>query len=65
MRLNRVYNFQRATYEDPEFIGAWFRLVGNIRAKYGIKDNNLYNFDKTGFIIGVICSSLLVIICAD
>ena len=65
MRLNRVYNFQRVTCENPEFIGAWFRLVGNIRVKYGIEDNDLYNFDKTGFIMGVIYSSLLVIIRAD
>jgi helix-turn-helix, Psq domain len=29
-RLNRVYDFQRALCEDPELIGAWFRLVHNI-----------------------------------
>ena len=65
MRLNRVYDFQRVTCEDPEFIGAWFRLVGNMRVKYGIEDSNLYNFNKTGFIIGVIYNSLLIIIFAD
>ena len=65
MRLNRVYNFQRITCENPEFIGAWFRLVGNIRAKYSIKDSDLYNFNKIGFIMGVIYSSLLVITRAD
>ena len=32
-RFNRVYNFQRALCEDSELIGAWFRLVENIRAK--------------------------------
>ena len=64
-RLNRVYDFQRATYENPELIGVWFKLINNIRAKYNIEDNNLYNFDKTGFIIGVICSSLLIITRAD
>ena len=64
-RLNRVYDFQRATCEDPELISAWFRLVGNIRAKYGIEDSNLYNFDKTGFMIGIIYSSSLVIIRAN
>ena len=26
-RFNRVYDFQRALCEDPELIGAWFRLV--------------------------------------
>ena len=65
MRLNRVYDFQRVTCEDPELIGAWFRLVSNMRAKYGIEDSDLYNFDETGFMMGVICSSLLVVIYAD
>ena len=65
MRLNRVYDFQRVIYEDPEFIGAWFKLVGNIRVKYSIEDNNLYNFNETGFMIGVIYSSLLIVIHAN
>jgi hypothetical protein len=36
-RFNRVYDFQRALCEDPELIGGWFRLVENIRAKYGFR----------------------------
>jgi hypothetical protein len=47
-------------YEDPELISAWFRLVENIRAKYGILDYDFYNFDETGFIIGVICPGIVV-----
>jgi hypothetical protein len=46
--------------EDPKLIGAWFRLVENIRAKYGILDYDFYNFDKIGFIIGVICIAIVV-----
>ena len=65
IRLNHIYDFQRVTCEDPEFISAWFRLVNNIKAKYGIKDSDLSNFDKTGFIMGVIYSSSLVIIRVD
>ena len=65
MRLNRVYDFQRITCKDPEFIGAWFRLVDNIRAKYSIKNSDLYNFNETGFIMGIIHSSLLIITRAD
>ena len=64
-RLNRVYDFQRVTCENPELINAWFKLVGNIKAKYGIKDNDLYNFNKTGFIISIIYNSLLIITRAD
>jgi hypothetical protein len=63
-RFNRVYDFQRALCEDPELIGAWFRLVENIRAKYGVVDGDFYNFDETGFPIGLITPGM-VITCAD
>jgi hypothetical protein len=59
-RFNRPYNYQRALCEDPEVIGNWFRLLRNIMAKYGITDNNLYNFNKTGFIMGVITALMVV-----
>jgi hypothetical protein len=60
-RFNRVYDFQRALCEDPELISAWFRLVENMRAKYGVLDCDFYNFDETGFMIGVICLGMVVI----
>ncbi len=47
-------------YEDSKLIGAWFRLVENIRAKYGVLDYDFYNFDETGFIIGII--SLVIVV---
>jgi hypothetical protein len=59
-RFNRVYDFQRALCEDLELIGACFRLVKNIRAKYGVLDYDFYNFDETGFMIGVICPGMVV-----
>jgi hypothetical protein len=59
-RFNRVYDFQRALCEDPELIGAWFRLVENMRAKYGIVDSDFYNFDETGFMMGVITPAMVV-----
>jgi hypothetical protein len=33
----------------------------NVRAKYGIDNIDIYNFDKTGFIIGVITLNIVVI----
>jgi len=59
-RFNRVYDFQRALCEDPELIGILFRLVDNIRKKYGIVDYDFYNFDETGFMIGQICPGMVV-----
>jgi RecB family endonuclease NucS len=60
MCFNRIYDFQRALYEDPELISNWFRLVKNIQAKYNIIDSDIYNFDKTGFIIGQIVPGIVV-----
>jgi hypothetical protein len=36
--------------------------VRNIIAKYRIVESNIYNFDKIGFIIGVISSGIVIII---
>ena len=58
--MSRVYDFQRALCEDPDQINAWFRLVANMRTKYGIQDCDFYNFDETGFMMGVICGNMVV-----
>ncbi|KFZ25520.1 hypothetical protein V502_00001, partial [Pseudogymnoascus sp. VKM F-4520 (FW-2644)] len=63
-RFNRVYDFQRALCEDSELIGTWFQLVENMRAKYSVLDCDFYNFDETGFMMGVICPTM-VVTCAD
>ena len=54
----RKYDYQRAQCEDPTTIRNWFRLVENIIAKYGIRSDDIWNFDKTGFMIGVISSGI-------
>jgi hypothetical protein len=36
VKFNRKYDYKRALYEDPEVVEGWFRLVVNIKAKYGI-----------------------------
>jgi hypothetical protein len=59
-RYNRKYDYQRAKCEDPEVIRAWFLLVQNTIAKYGIVDEDIYNFDETGFQMGVITTTQVV-----
>jgi hypothetical protein len=54
VELNRNYDYKRALCEDPEVVGGCFRLVQNTKAKYDIQDEDKYNFDKTGFMIGQI-----------
>jgi hypothetical protein len=59
-RFSRKYDCQRAKCEDPKVIGEWFILVQNIKAKYGIVDEDTYNFDETGFMMGIIFAGMVV-----
>jgi hypothetical protein len=59
-RFLRRYDHKRAQCEDPETIRAWFTLVKNIIAKYGVVDADIYNFDETGFMMGIITTGMVV-----
>jgi hypothetical protein len=58
--FNRKYDYRRALCEDPKAIQEWFTLVANIKAKYGILDDDTYNFDETGFMMGQISTGVVV-----
>lgn len=60
VKFNQKYDYKRAKCKDPKVIRGWFRLVENTKAKYSILDNNTYNFNKAGFIIGVILTGAVV-----
>jgi hypothetical protein len=59
-RFQRRYDYKRAKCEDPTIIRDWFRLVQNTIAKYGISTRDYYNFDETGFMMGIISMSMIV-----
>ena len=59
-RFTRRYDYQRAQCEDPDVINAWFRLVRDTIAKYGVEDSDIYNFDETGFMMGMISTAMVV-----
>ncbi|RKK26928.1 hypothetical protein BFJ67_g16389 [Fusarium oxysporum f. sp. cepae] len=59
-RYFRRYDYQRAKCEHPTVIRNWFRLVENTIAKYGITLADIYNFDETGFMMGVIANGMVV-----
>lgn len=59
-RMSRSYDNQRALCEDPTKIQDWFRLVANTIAKYGVCVEDIYNFDETGFLMGVIGATHVV-----
>ena len=52
-RLTRQRDRQRVLCSDPEVIKPWFDLVQNVKTKYSIQDEDTYNFDETGFTIGI------------
>jgi DDE superfamily endonuclease len=41
-------------------INAWFQLVQRTRLQYGISDDDIYNFDETGFTMGLIATVKVV-----
>ena len=59
-QFSRKYDYQRAKCEDPKIINEWFTLVRNTKAKYGILDDDSYNFDETGFMMGIIFPGMVV-----
>lgn len=60
MQFNRKYDYRRAQNEDPETIKKWFELVRNTIVKYGISDDDIFNFDETGFMMGVISTAKVI-----
>jgi len=59
-KWTRKYDYKRAKCEDPATIQAWFQLVADTIAQYGIAQEDIYNFDETGFALGVACTSRVV-----
>ena len=61
VKFNRKYDYKRAKCEDPEVMQGWFRLIENTKAKYGILDEDTYNFDESSFMMGIISTGAVVI----
>jgi hypothetical protein len=59
-KYNRKLDYQRAKCEDPVIIRDWFQRVRTTIAEYGILDDDIYNFDETGFQMGVIATAKVV-----
>ena len=41
-------------------IRGWFSLVKNTITKYGIVDSDIFDFDETGFMMGIISTGIVV-----
>ena len=59
-RFSRRYNYERAKCEDPKIIGEWFNLVQKTIVQYGIDPDDIYNFDETGFAMGLTATAKVI-----
>jgi hypothetical protein len=59
-RFARRYNYSRAKCEDPRTIKAWFKQLEEVRKQWGIQDEDIFNFDETGFAMGLISTTKVV-----
>jgi hypothetical protein len=58
--FSRRYNYQRAQNEDPRSLRAWFKSVKRVVEENSILAEAIYNFDETGFTIGLISAQKVV-----
>ena len=49
--------YSRAKCEDPKLIREHFDTLQRVRSEYGIVDEDIYNFDETGFALGIIATA--------
>jgi len=59
-RLSRRYNHQRAKCEEPKIIKEWFDRVQITIMQHGIALEDIYNFDETGYAMGLIATAKVV-----
>jgi len=59
-KFSRRYNYQRAQCEDPKLIKEWFNRVQITIMQHGIAYEDIYNFDETGFAMGLIATARVV-----
>ncbi|ODM23528.1 hypothetical protein SI65_01117 [Aspergillus cristatus] len=59
-QFSRRYNYERAKCEDPIIIHEWFDCVQRTILQYGIDPDDIYNFDETGFAMGLTATAKVV-----
>jgi hypothetical protein len=63
-RFSRRYNYERAKCEDIKIIREHFDRIRDTIQEYGILPEDIYNFDETGFAMGL-CATAKVITGSD
>jgi hypothetical protein len=60
LRFSRRYDYQRTLNKDPKSIREWFTTVQRMIDENGIQPKDIYNFDETGFAMGLILAQKVV-----
>ena len=60
VKFGRKCDCKRDKCEDPEVISGRFKPISNTKAKYDITNDDTYNCDQIGFIMGVISTGATV-----
>ena len=60
VRMSRPYDYERAKCEDPKTLREWFRVLECTKNDLGILDEDTWNFDETGFMMGRIQAQMVV-----
>jgi len=59
-RYTHRYDYQRAKCEDPKAIREWFDRVQITIMQHGIAMEDIYNFNETGFAMGLVATAQVV-----
>jgi hypothetical protein len=59
-RFSRRYNYERAKCEDSKVIREWFNLIQKTILQFGIDPDDVYNFDETGFAMGLTATARVI-----
>jgi hypothetical protein len=59
-RFARKINHKRIICEDPKIITSWFNELRETQDQWGIQDEDIYNFNETGFAMGLITTTKVV-----
>ncbi|ODM22204.1 hypothetical protein SI65_03050 [Aspergillus cristatus] len=59
-RYNRRITYQRAKQEDPKVLNQWFETVHAAIQEHGIHEDDIWNFDETGFAMGLCTTSKVI-----
>jgi hypothetical protein len=50
------YDYRRALSEDPDIVKEWFDRVKDTLLEFGIDEDDICDFDETGFMMGIMTS---------